>query len=313
VRDAVTDSYAPLVAFRPDVVVVAQGATYDVPLIPSLHPLMGALTRIGAPYVVICQMTEDGYVPPADVRQRAQQLFGAAANVVFVAEQNRISTQRHLGRDIPGAVVLRNPVNLTDLSVVPWPAGGDAPQLAVVGRLHVLAKGQDALFEALAARQFPWRLNLYGRGIDQQYLRDLAAHYRLAERIVFHGHVSDMRQVWAENELLVMPSRFEGTPLALVEAMLCGRPVVATRVGGNAEWITDGVSGFIAEAATASSLGAALDRAFASRGRWHEMGMVAHDAATHLHDANPGSTLLSLVIAAAASPAARSASVATSR
>ena len=47
-------------------------------------------------------------------------------------------------------------------------------------------------------------------------------------------------------------------PLALVEAMLCGRTAVVTDVGGNAEWIEDGETGFVAEAATAKSFGAAL-------------------------------------------------------
>lgn len=57
-----------------------------------------------------------------------------------------------------------------------------------------------------------------------------------------------------------MPSRFEGLPLAMVEAMLCARPVVATDVAGHAEIIEDGVTGFLADAPTAGSMAAALER-----------------------------------------------------
>ncbi len=51
--------------------------------------------------------------------------------------------------------------------------------------------------------------------------------------------------IWAANHLLVMPSRFEELPLAMVEAMLCARPVVATDVAGHKEIIEEGVTGFL--------------------------------------------------------------------
>ena len=55
----------------------------------------------------------------------------------------------------------------------------------------------------------------------------------------FHGHVSDVRGIWYDNHLLVLPSRCEGTPISLVEAMIWGHPAVVTGVGGNAEWVTE--------------------------------------------------------------------------
>ena len=55
------------------------------------------------------------------------------------------------------------------------------------------------------------------------------------KNVHFRGHVNDIRAIWEQNHLLVLPSRYEGLPLALVEAMWCGRPAVVTDVGGNAE------------------------------------------------------------------------------
>ena len=59
--------------------------------------------------------------------------------------------------------------------------------------------------------------------------------------------------IWAEHHALVLPSRFEGMPLVVVEAMLCGRPCIVTDVGGNAELIRDGINGFLAKAPTGAT------------------------------------------------------------
>ena len=56
---------------------------------------------------------------------------------------------------------------------------------------------------------------------------------------MFAGYQSDVRAIWAREQLLVMSSRDEGTPLALVEAMLCGRSAIVSDVGGNQEWVTE--------------------------------------------------------------------------
>jgi glycosyltransferase involved in cell wall biosynthesis len=91
----------------------------------------------------------------------------------------------------------------------------------------------------------------------------------------FRGQVSNIEEIWKENHLLVLPSRYEGLPLALVEAMWCGRPAVVTDVGGNAELCTDGETGFVASAATVSSVGEALERAWQQRSSWQDLGKAA--------------------------------------
>jgi glycosyltransferase involved in cell wall biosynthesis len=144
-----------------------------------------------------------------------------------------------------------------------------------------------------------WRLRLYGAGRDRQYLQTLAQHYGIAEHVEFCGHVDDIRSIWELNHLLVLPSRGEGTPLALVEAMLCGRPAVVTDVGGNTEWMQDGRTGFVAEAPTAKSFGAALERAWLAREHWQEMGIQARNDALAKFDKSAGKTLLSMLLEAA--------------
>jgi glycosyltransferase involved in cell wall biosynthesis len=114
-------------------------------------------------------------------------------------------------------------------------------------------------------------LNLYGEGPMRNVLERLVERLNLSARVTFAGHRA-VEEIWASNHVLVMPSRHEGLPLAMVEAMLCGRPVVATDVAGHAEIIHDNLTGFLAEAPTVSSMATALERLWVNRSRLEEMG-----------------------------------------
>ena len=87
--------------------------------------------------------------------------------------------------------------------------------------------------------------------------------------------------------MLVLPSRAEGLPLALVEAMLCARPAVVTDVGGNAELCVDGETGFVAAAPAVSLLEQTLERAWNHRHEWQSMGTAARTRAERLIPIDP--------------------------
>ncbi len=97
---------------------------------------------------------------------------------------------------------------------------------------------------------------LYGKGNMRNLLERLLARFGLSERVTFAGFVNSIEDIWASNHVLVMPSRLEGLPLAMVEAMLCARPVLTTDVGGHSEIVVDGVTGFLAESAHGCVCGA---------------------------------------------------------
>jgi glycosyltransferase involved in cell wall biosynthesis len=142
-------------------------------------------------------------------------------------------------------------------SYLPGPNSGRAGELyfAFVGRLDPVPKGQDILFEVLSGPLWmsrPWQLTLYGEGRKRNGLERLAQRLGISDRVMFAGFMPP-EEIWTGNHVLVMPSRFEGLPLAMVEAMLCGRPVVATDVAGHAEIIQYGVTGFLADAPTPAS------------------------------------------------------------
>ena len=87
--------------------------------------------------------------------------------------------------------------------------------------------------------------------------------------------------------MLLLPSRFEGLPLALVEAMWCARPAVVTDIGGNAELCMDNETGFVAAAPALGLLEETLERAWNRRNDWQNMGKLARARAERLIPKDP--------------------------
>lgn len=285
--------------WRPDAVCISLGNFADA---MTRHDIHRFVAKIRAPYVIVIQQHyENNWVVPDEYnRQRMVRFFTSARHVVFVSERNRWAVTHQLAVDMPNACVVQNPISATAYESIAWPGPGVA-RFACVARLDASDKGQDLLFAALADERWrsrDWVLRLYGEGRHRGYLEKLAKYYGVDNRVEFRGHVTDVRGIWSDNHLLLLPSRSEGTPIALVEAMIWGRPAVVTDVGGNAEWISEPRNGFVAEAASLRSYAAALERAWDARDRWQTMGANAHDDALALYDPSPESTLLRLLVEA---------------
>jgi glycosyltransferase involved in cell wall biosynthesis len=156
-----------------------------------------------------------------------------------------------------------------------WPQQrADRLSFACVARLDVIQKGQDLLIDVLSLphwRNRNVRVVLAGKGPNERSLRRLAEMRKLAS-IEFAGFVDDIEHLWSQHHALLLPSRFEGMPIALVEAMLCGRAAVVTDVAGNRELVRDGENGFVAKAPTVELLDEAMNRAWENRDRLREMG-----------------------------------------
>jgi glycosyltransferase involved in cell wall biosynthesis len=170
----------------------------------------------------------------------------------------------------------------------------------MVARLEITVKGQALVLQALAQPEWAsrdWELDLFGAGPDEDYVRDFTRFLGLESRVRLRGYVEDVRSIWCDHHLLIMGSSAEGKPLALTEAMLCGRPAVVTDVGGNAELIQEDKTGFVAESATLPSLARALDRAWYRRERWEEMGRRAHAMMIERLTPPPGEHLAGLITA----------------
>ena len=135
------------------------------------------------------------------------------------------------------------------------------PLWVVAGRLED-QKGHDLLFEALSRvlnRGLDFTLVVAGDGSRRSWLEHKALSLGLSPRIQFVGQVEDVGGLLAAADAVLLPSRWEGLPLVLLEAMMRARPIVASNVGGVAEAITDGTTGTLVPPEDVGALADALE------------------------------------------------------
>ncbi len=287
--------------WRPTLVVVSQGQNYDGLVFARICRLM----RV--PYILIAQKASETYWPMDFFRPTYRAAYANARRAVFVSHHNLRVTEDQLAARFANAIVLSNPVAFgREEGPLPWPEATDGTiRLACAGRLFPSEKGQDVLLRVLARERWrsrPLTLTMYGTGVAREGLEELAAFLGL-DNVTFAGHAGNMVEAWRQHHALVLPSRTEGLPLALVEAMMCGRPAIVSDVGGNSEVLDDGRTGFLASGPEVDAFDAALERAWQQRDQWPAMGALAARDVRARVSADPAGDLVRVIEAAASNVA----------
>jgi len=159
--------------------------------------------------------------------------------------------------------------------------------ITTVGNIRRV-KGHDVLIRATSQilQRFPSvKLQIAGGVLEPEYhkeLQELVAELNLTEHVQFLGALTDLREHFAQADIFVLPSRSEGFSNAIVEAMAAGLPVVATKVGGNAEAVEDGKTGFIVPSEDAAALANAICRLLATPEEANAMGSAGKSRAAEL-------------------------------
>ncbi|BCM88574.1 N-acetyl-alpha-D-glucosaminyl L-malate synthase [Abditibacteriota bacterium] len=268
---------------RPDLVVISQGGYYD-----GLRWMEECAAR-NINYVTVAQNAPEFHWPEDDILGRVQDSHHKSLANYFVAQGNIDLVARQTGNPVQKAKVVRNPFNVAYGARPGWPKDQHAFRLACVAQLLPVHKGQDLIFEVLRLPHWKVRsvqVTLVGKGPNQHSLAALKARYGL-ENVTFGGFTTNIEEVWAQNHAMILPSRCEGTPLAVVEAMLCGRMCIVTDVAGNPEIVEDNITGFVAAAPTPSLLDEAMERAWGRRTEWKEMGEMAARSIRELVPSDP--------------------------
>jgi CBS domain-containing protein len=151
-----------------------------------------------------------------------------------------------------------DPVLFAAAAADPFP-GLPRPRVAYVGRL-VPQKDVGTLLDAFARLAAPAQLLVVGDGPDRPALQRRAQPF--GSRVHFTGFVPHVQvpAVLRHVDMLVLPSLYEDLSSALIEAMAAGLPVVATRVGGTADLVADGVNGLLVAPRDPAALAAAINR-----------------------------------------------------
>lgn len=217
-------------------------------------------------------------------RQRARRFLArkllSAPGTKVVAVSSAVRKHWSEGLQLPpnAITVIHNGVDTQRFS----PAESGSPSagplvLGVVARL-VAGKGLEQMLEALAIRRAaPVRLKVAGEGPDREAMEERALALGVADKVEFVGFTSDMPGFYRSIDVYVQPSLSEGMPLGLLEAMACGKPVIATDVGGTCEAARDGVDGLIVAPDDVSGLALAINELANSPEKRAAMGRNAHD------------------------------------
>jgi glycosyltransferase involved in cell wall biosynthesis len=166
--------------------------------------------------------------------------------------------------------VIPNPVSIPSYRAQPeQPSPAGRFTLLAVGRLDNVQKCLDKLVDAfamIAERHPKWDLLIIGDGPDEAALRRLAASRGVGERVGLQNSTQNIFQAYTDAHLFALPSRWEGFPNALAEALAHGLPAIGFRdAPGVAQLITHGETGWLADGlADAITLAKVLDEAMAS-------------------------------------------------
>ncbi len=208
-------------------------------------------------------------------------LFAFTDAVICVGDEVRDFYVREVGVPADRTIVIPNAIDPSRLAVPPGAVragsgiGSGEFVFVCAARLHP-QKAHAVLLGAV--RQLrdqsapPFRVLLVGDGPQRGPLEELASRLGVRREIVFLGARTDVPQILAESDAFVLSSDYEGTSLAILEAMSAALPVVATDVGANRSVVEEGAAGLIVPPRDPAALATAMMRLLTDRVAAREMG-----------------------------------------
>lgn len=248
------------------VIALAGRAVYRVPYIVSLrggdvpgYAGIGPWAALGTPLLY-------------PVWRNAHAIVANSAGLRDLA----LRMARRLGRDV---LSIPNGVDIERFEISGRPSPDGALRLLFVGRLAP-EKGLDVLLQALESlsegQRSQLRLTVVGDG-------PLRARLEASTRRLLPGQVKhlgwrprdELPAIYVGSQVLVLPSLMEGMPNVMLEAMAAGLPVIATRVGGCPELVSDGENGLLVEPGSPPALAAAISAVLARKDSLQEWGTAS--------------------------------------
>lgn len=253
---------------------------------PAADRYLSAIARAaGVPHVVITEhIVGEAHSAGQKALKRAELARADAVTAVTGAIVDSLvrdyGIERSLVRVVPNGADLPDPSS-EEPEAGRWRAKylvtALKPLWVVIGRLEE-QKGHDVLFDALASltkQGMDFTLIVAGEGSRRGWLEQQAVSRGLSPRVQFVGQLHDVGGLLAAADGVLIPSRWEGLPLVLLEAMARGRPIVASAVGGVADALEDGVSGTLVPPGDAGALAEAIEKLHKHADRAWRMGRVA--------------------------------------
>lgn len=211
-----------------------------------------------------------------------------AASDVVTAVSRALADAAVATFDVPAPHVIPNFVDVEAFRPGASTPGGDGGERTIlhVSTFRAVKRTTDCV-EILArvAARMPCRLVMVGDGPDAAAVRERAARLGIAGRVELVGEQTRITEFLSRADLLLMPSASESFGLAALEAMSCGVPVVASRIGGLPEVVADGVCGSLLAVGDVDGMAAAALGILGDRRRACAMGEAGRRIAVERFDA----------------------------
>ncbi len=225
-----------------------------------------------------------------DARRRRVALrwaFKASDATVAVSEDTRVHLIENTG--VPEGLVTTIPNGIPEPSastegpVREFGIGADEVVLLAVGNLTE-RKGHIVLLRALrriteGGCSVPWRLIVAGEGPERERLEAFARESNLQDRIHLPGHRSDVDALQATAQVTVMPSLWEGLPLAVLEGMFAGNAIIGSSASGIPEAVRDEVDGYLVPPGDDQALATVIRRVLEDDALRRRLGASARERA----------------------------------
>ena len=255
--------FAGAFIFWADIVRVIEKISPDIVHAQSLGTGVPALVSkklLKIPYVVWGQGS-DVYLPDWFTKLTSKTIIKNAGSAIALTEDMKRAMQAMYDRDI---AIVPNGIDLKEyISELPVQnVEGAEKRILFVGRLHPV-KGVQYLLQAMQMvhEEVPGaKLILVGDGEERESLEKLTDSLGIRECVEFVGGVPHEKipDYMHHADVFVLPSLSEGFGIVNLEAMACGLPIVATRVGGIPDIIEDGTNGYLVDTMNQEQLAEAL-------------------------------------------------------
>jgi glycosyltransferase involved in cell wall biosynthesis len=187
-----------------------------------------------------------------DTKLYSSRLFDRASKWLSIKGTDRfIAISESVKKDFANGdidpdsiIVVPNCIDLKEFTVSQ--RHSSVPTIVCVARLDHEKKGQDILIKALSivkGRSVPFKCWLIGDGQSRPFLEKMVKDLGLKEEVDFMGARSDVAKLLVQSDLFVLPSRYEGFGIVILEAMASGLPVIVSNIDGPAEVVEDGKTG----------------------------------------------------------------------
>lgn len=257
--------------FNPDMVFISQGHLFE-----SVE-LMKWCKKNKFKYVNFIPLVAECQLSLANRKIIAQNcVLLQESRQIFLDNQNAKDVmQKIFGISFDNFQVIRNGFDVPYNQKFVWTEPIDGVfKLAFLGRLEFSHKGIDMLLDVLTMKKWKKRsliIKAYGHGPHEQLIIEKIKINNI-KNFILCGFTDDLTNAILKVQGVIFPSRMEGTPIALVDSLLCNRMAIVTPVGGMSEVVTDGQNGFIAKSATVEGIDECLERAWQRRNEWRKLG-----------------------------------------